>query len=450
MNIRIPHHVVLVGLLLMPWTMSMGAINIIVDVATQTNTPEAAVAAALSDFCPKIQGLPNASPETDRLAEVCLAIENAPVTETREAYRDLSARSATSILTMMTRGPMSQPVQILDNRLAALRRAAANTTTAKVDMEFNGQKLPAEFMASLLNYANGGAASADEPQGSRLSGFVSGMYTKSEQTETATLAGFEGDTAGIVVGVDYRFQDNLFAGVAARLASSDVTLDDNAGSLDVFDTNITLYATSYTAENIYVDGTVYYGHGRFGLERELNFAVGNVIVNDRAQGDTLGNQFGASIGMGYDLLVGRSFVTQFSGKFRYGSAKIRGYEESNATGLNLNISDQNIDTTNFRLGASLSNAFSFSWGVIAPQFDVFWIHEFMTDGEEVRASFVADPFNTQFSFTSEDLDSDYFTTSLGAVFLIPGGFTAFIQYEAYIDYENYKQNMLSLGARMEF
>jgi len=451
MKIRITRSVVLTGLLLMPWTVIMSANHIVIDVgvATDTNTPEAAVAAAIADFCPKIQPPPGRGTETDRLAEVCQAILDASVTETREAYRDLSARSATSILTMMTRGPSSQPIEILDSRLASLRRAAANLTTAKIDMEFNGQALPNEFVADLFNLASGGAAGADE-QGSRLSGFVTGIYTRSKQTETSTLAGFKGDTAGLVVGVDYRFEDNLFAGVAARLASSDVTLDDNAGSLDAFDTNITFYATTYTAENMYVDGTIYYGRGNFDLERDLNFALGSVIVKERAKGDTVGNQIGASVGLGYDLVVGNSFVTQFSGQLRYSSAKIKGYQESNATGLNLNISKQEIDTTNSRLGVSLSNAFSFSWGVIAPQLDAFWIHEFVTDGDQVTANFVADPFDTKFTFTSEDRDSDYFTASLGAVLLVPGGFTAFLQYEAYIDYANYDQSMVSLGARMEF
>ena len=448
MKIHLPYRTVLIGLLILPWTASMSAIDIEIDVSTATNTPEAAVAIAIEDFCPKIQGL-NISADTDRLAEVYLAIENAPATETIEAYRDLSARSATSILTMMTRGPGSQPVEILDSRLAALRRAAANMTTAKFDMEFNGEQLPESYVVDLLNYASGGAAGADS-LGSKWSGFLTGTYTNSEQTETTTLAGFEGDTASLVVGADYRLDNNTFAGVAARLLSSDVKLDDNAGSLDAFDTNITLYGTTYTGENIYVDGTVYYGHGRFDLERDLAFQVGNVIVKERANGDTIGNQLGATVGMGYDLVVGRSFVTQFSGKFRYSSAKIHAYEETNATGLNLNISKQDIDTINFKLGTSLSNAFSFSWGVIAPQFDAFWIHEFATAGEQVTASFVADPFNTKFTFTTEDLDSDYFTASLGAVLMVPGGITAFLQYEAYIDYENYDQSMLSLGARMEF
>ena len=455
MKIHTRYRVAFISLLLLPWTATMSAIDIEIDVSTATNTPEAAVAAAIFDFCPKIQGYPNASDDTIELARVCQAIENAPATETEEAYRDLSARSATSILTMMTRGPGSQSVEVLDSRLAALRRAAANMTTAKFNMEFNGQQLPDSYVADLLNYASGGAASADS-LGSKWSGFLTGTYTNSEQTETATLAGFEGDTASLVVGADYRIDNNSFAGVAARLLSSDVKLDDNAGSLDAFDTNITLYGTTYTGENIYVDGTVYYGHDRFDLERDLKFVVNNaitneqVIVNDRANGDTIGNQVGASVGLGYDLVVGRSFVTQFSGKLRYGSAKIHAYEETNATGLNLNINKQEIDTTNFKLGASISNAFSFSWGVIAPQFDAFWIHEFITAGEKVTASFVADPFNTKFTFTTEDLDSDYFTASLGAVLMVPGGFTAFLQYETYIDYENYDQSMLSLGARMEF
>jgi len=71
-------------------------------------------------------------------------------------------------------------------------------------------------------------------------------------------------------------------------------------------------------------------------------------------------------------------------------------------------------------------------------------------GEDINATFVSDPFNTQFVFTTEKRDTSYFTTAIGVVTLLPGGFTAYLQNETYLQMDNYKQSVWSLGARMEF
>ena len=103
-----------------------------------------------------------------------------------------------------------------------------------------------------------------------------------------------------------------------------------------------------------------------------------------------------------------------------------------------------------KFGAQGSKAFSFKWGVLIPQINVNYIYEFIDDGEAINATFVSDPFNTQFVFTTEERDTSYFTTAIGIVTLLPGGFTAYLQNETYLQMDNYKQSVWSLGARMEF
>jgi uncharacterized protein YhjY with autotransporter beta-barrel domain len=423
-------------------TPAYSQIDVVVDVSTDSNTPEAAVAGALDRLCPPLL---NTGDTSNPLFTLCTELQTANETQTAEAYRALSARLVTSQTTMMMRGPGALPVDIVDKRLAALRKAAQNATNAAADFQFNGVPLYA-----LANGETGGGASADVQSGGRLSGFLTGMYTRSAQDETSTLAGFTGRTYGLVGGMDYRFRDDLFAGAALRYAKSDVDLNLSEGSLDAEDMNLSVYGTYYPLTQWFVDWTLHYGQGTFDLTRNIDFTLGSSTFNENAQSSTDGSQYGASVGTGYEWVSQDGVVSQIYTNFRYNRADIDAYEEQTGGGLNLAIDEQSIDSLVGKIGGQVSKAFSYNWGVLSPQLNFNYLHEFNNEGEPIRASFVSDPFNTQFVFTTEDRDANYFTLAAGLVALFPGGMTAYVQNETYLQLENYDQTVWSLGARMEF
>jgi uncharacterized protein YhjY with autotransporter beta-barrel domain len=420
-------------------------IDIQIDIAALTS-PEAAVAGALTTLCSNLQASDtNLTPDQQQLLDVCNRLGAASLSEKENAYRAMSARSATTETTLMLYGPMSQPVVIVDNRLSALRKAAKNATNAGLEFQLNNQPLYAN-----LQNATGGGASADVQSAGRLSGFVSGMYTDSKQDETLTLAGFNGKTYGLLLGADYRFTDTFFAGLAARYSTTDADINRNAGSLDAKDINLTQYGTFYPRPQWYLDWTLELGQGQFDLERNIDFSLGGTTFNETAKGNTDGNHYGASAGGGYELVTPTGIVSQLYGNFRYFKADIDQYTESSGHGLNLRVDGQSIESVVGKLGAQISKALSYSWGVLAPQANLNYLYEFNTDGQSIKASFVSDPLNTQFAFTTEPRDESYFTFAAGVVALFPGGFTAYLQYENYFELKNYSQSVWSLGARMEF
>lgn len=441
-----------------PFTLVYGAIDLVVDVATE-NTPQASVAGALNQLCPKlIADQSQDKPGTQQLRDLCLALQDASATpeEKAAAYRAVSAFMVSSETSLLMHGPMSMPVEIVDKRLDALRKAAKNATTAGFQFDMNGQSL----ITGLQN-DSGGGASADSQSSGRLSGFATALYTGTEQSETATLAGFKGKTYGAVVGADYRFADSYSSGAALRYAKSNFDLTANGGSLDAGDINLTFYGTYYPQNEWYVDWTLDYGHGKFDMSRKINFTLTTtnptpppatipLTVNDTADSTTNGNLYGASLGGGYEWLFKNGALAQFNANLRYNQAKTDSYNETSAGGYNLHVEGQSIDTFQGKLGAQGSKAFSFNWGVLIPQVNVNYVHEFITDGEPINATFVSDPYNTQFAFTTEKRDSSYFTAAIGVVTILPGGFTAYLQNETFLQMNHYRQSAWSLGARMEF
>ena len=58
--------------------------------------------------------------------------------------------------------------------------------------------------------------------------------------------------------------------------------------------------------------------------------------------------------------------------------------------------------------------------------------------------------NLGFEVFAGEIDKNYFNMAFGVVALLPGGFTAYFQYEKYFQIDNYDQNVYALGARKEF
>ena len=92
---------------------------------------------------------------------------------------------------------------------------------------------------------------------------------------------------------------------------------------------------------------------------------------------------------------------------------------------------------------------SLKWGVLIPQADLSWEHEFNDSAHQIQGNFVNDQFVTTFAFKTEDPDRDYFQLGLGASAVIPGGKTAFLQYQTTLGRANYRDYNVALGLRVE-
>jgi uncharacterized protein YhjY with autotransporter beta-barrel domain len=264
------------------------------------------------------------------------------------------------------------------------------------------------------------------------------------------LAGYQGESTGGVLGIDYRFSDKTFAGIAGRYAKSNIDLQGNGGNLDANDMNITLYSTYYPGQNWYLEGTAHYGKAKFALTRKIDFALSSLSFNEIADSETDGSQFGASLGGGTEWVFNDGAASQLTAGVYYTRNTIDAYTETGANGLNLEINEQSIDSLRTHFGVQLSKSASYSWGVLIPQINLTWIYEFIKDGEKIQASFASDPTNTQFAFTTDKKDPSYYTASIGVVTVLPGGFSAYAQVERYLQIDSFSQRNWSIGARMEF
>jgi len=412
-----------------------------INLSAPARTPEEAVAAALEELCPKLVLSTNLSPDAQQLLTACNAILPAATSERAGAYRDLSARSATSETSLTVRGPSAVPLDTLGKHLSALRHSML------------GRVASLDFAPLML--ADSKQISSDAPATStlfsqRLSGYVSAALTKMEQAETTTEAGFKGNSRAAMLGLDYRHNTDLFLGVASRFNHSNNDLKDGVGSVDGNDLNATLYATYYQSANWYLEGTLQLSKGEFDLTREIDFSASGVPFRETATSHSSGTQLGYSLGGGYHYGFNNGVSSLVTATWRSLTMDVDQYTEERAGGFNLVVDAQSIKSSAFNFGAHLSRAWSTNWAVVIPQLSLSYTHEFTTDGEPIVAHFSADPAATSFVFVTEQRDSNYLTANLGVRFVHAHGLVSYAQYETLQLMNSYRQSALSAGVRKEF
>lgn len=416
-------------------------IDLVVDLETKGGTPESAVSAALVQLCPEIEALPSRSTEQQQLLDVCNALDSSATTtnERGQALKAISSRSASSETSAATYLPAgaSASIPTFGKRLAALRRSSEHLKISR----YHRPLMLASLDASGLQ---------EEPQSSRVSGFVTANLSSFEQQETSNEAGFSGDGQGLVLGADYRLSNQLFAGIALNQHNNSADLASNTGSLTASDTGLTFYGTYSMSDLLYFDGVVNLSSQSYELERNISFTSAGQSFNEKASSKPNGSALALNLAVGWQHVWLQGTNLDVTGKFSYSQTSIDSFRESGAGGLNLSVDGQDINSTRLNLGASVSHPLSTTSGIIVPQASLHWVHELDNSGQDITAHFVSDPNANEFKYTTNERDSDFFTLGLGASMLTPGGITAFIQYETLLDLDNYTQNAFSLGARMEF
>jgi hypothetical protein len=426
-------------------------IDLSVQFGTESESPESAVAVGFDTFCDNLIALPTKTDDQTALAAVCTATQTGDDVDTADVFTALSARSMSGETTVATRGATIDLGGTVRKRLASLLRSTKLKTAYASPVEYyvNGQWIPASWVT-----AADGAAPA-EPEGllsQRWGAFFDLGYTKAEQDEGATQAGFDSTATGLTGGADYRLRNNAFVGGALRYQSTDGDLKFDAGSTSGSDATLTAYGTFYPSPNLYLEGALIYSRGSYDLKRNISFSFGTppTTVNTTAKSTTDVTRTGLSFDGGYsfDFRNGGTLNTRAS--LLYSRTEIDPFSEKGAGGYNLKVDGQTTTATTLNLTAQYTQAISTNFAIIVPEASGSVIKEFVTDRQKVRAYFAADPLQTWFTYQIEKRDDFYGNVALGSTFVFTSGRSAFVRYEQLVGFDNFSLYTVTLGGRMEF
>lgn len=422
--------------------------------------PQRAMAAAISAICPAGVAEPQLQEDCNAMVGGSLAPGGSPlVDQASVALGQVTADQASAPVNASQTSIQSQTRNV-GTRIAALRGGASGFSSRGLSINIDGQNLPggqlADEMMRTLGTAHGGAAGSDTAMDfGRWSVFVNGSIGVGDKDRTDNVAGYDFDSIALTLGADYRFSDNLVAGAALGYSRNDTDLDANGGDLEADGVSLSLYGTYYQESGLYLDGIFNYGRNDYDQRRNIRYTIGTVDVNQAALSDFDGNQWSAAFGGGYSMSRG-ALTFGPTARLEYVKTDVDGYQErmrdptAPGGGWAARINSQEVESFNIQLGGEVSYAMSTSWGVLLPNVQLEWVHEFEDGAQNVVGHLVQDTSRTLFSLPTDVLDEDYFNLSLGLSAQFAQGRSGYIQFRKLLGYSDLDAYTIAAGFRMEF
>jgi outer membrane lipase/esterase len=294
-----------------------------------------------------------------------------------------------------------------------------------------------------------GSASADTGGVRGFSLFASADYQKFDQDADRFESGFERDTLGGTIGADYLFGNGLVLGTAFTYGHEFGDYDGVGGGFDHDAFGVLAFASVVPVTGLFIDAVAGYTYRDYNFERRISFANSNTAISGPTRGDTTGNEFKIGANAGYDFLFGPVTVGPRTGVL-YRETTIDGFRESGRTGLELAYGDQNIESLITTVGVFGSVAISTGIGVIVPQANAEYVHEFLDDQRSVRFRLVQDLTLNQFLFQTRHPDRNYFNLGVGVSMVLRNGMQPFLNFRELVGYNDRSSHTITAGLRIPF
>ena len=296
------------------------------------------------------------------------------------------------------------------------------------------------------------AASAHGDRGFGL--FFTTDYERFEKDTTRFESGFDRDTVGGTLGVDYVLSPSVLLGLAVSYAHEFGDYDGIGGGFDHDSYGALLYTSLSPIPRAFVDLALGYVRKDYHFERRasINLPIAgspSLLASGETRGNTESDELRFSVAGGYDFVFGNVTAGPRVG-VHYRDTAIDAFRESGETGLELAYRNQNVVSLTTTAGVYASMAISTGFGVIVPQTTVAYVHEFLNDQRSVAFSLVDDLRRRRFLFETDPPDRDYLTVALGVALVMPGGITGFANVRELVGYRDRASHAISLGVRIAF
>ena len=189
-----------------------------------------------------------------------------------------------------------------------------------------------------------------------LSAWAQGMYNKAELRKTD---GFDSDSTGFAAGFEYNVNDSVKVGIGYAFTDTDISTDRSETGVD---THTGFVYGEYKPENLYVNGTLSYGHSKYDETTKLTG------LNSEYSADTFAGQ----------LMTGYTFgnLTPETG-LRYVSVRQKSYTDA----LGARMADKTLDTWTWVGGVKASKSFLVGKTTVTPDAKIMATYDFARDGQ---------------------------------------------------------------------
>lgn len=308
--------------------------------------------------------------------------------------------------------------------------------------------------------ASGGESGATFTSGSQsrwhgLGFFATGLIESLNRDVTTFQDGYKSNILGITVGGDYRFSKKLVAGLALSYSNTDGDFR-SGGNFSTNSYGGLLFASYLPTDRTFMQVTAGYTRSNYLVARTADVSILNVLSNQSttrsgpASSNSNGDVFNLGLLTGYDHPIGRFTIGPRAG-VNYSNTKIGDYGERGRTGVELKYDDQWINSLQSVLGIYGSAAFNTSFGVLVPQLNADYIHEFANSQRFITVQFAEDfrANPTKFKFQNDVPVRNYFNLGTGLLMVLPNGWQPFVHFRAMVGNEQFNNYAGTFGLRIE-
>ncbi len=262
-----------------------------------------------------------------------------------------------------------------------------------------------------------------------------GQVTRVGRTENAR--GYDLNTGGLTIGVDYRVSPNFALGMSAGYANTDADLT-NDGNIRINGGKIGAYATYFTG-GFHADGAISTGYNSYETRR--------AGLEGTARGRTDGVEVSALAGAGYDWKF-EEFTIGPTASLQYAYVAIDEFTERGSLAP-LRIPDQDVHSFSSTLGFASAYDWTLGKVIVRPEVRAAWRHEF---GDRSFALDAQLPSGAGGLFTVQDSEvgADSFLLGAGVSVIWSGGTLIYVSYDGELGRQEYDAHNLSGGVRVTF
>lgn len=313
--------------------------------------------------------------------------------------------------------------------------------------------------------AGGGGSAAAFNTGSRsrwngVGFFASGLVESLNRDITTFQDGYKSNILGITAGADYRFNKKLVAGLALSYSNTDGSFR-SGGDFSTNSYGGLLFASYVPTDRTFIQVTGGYTRNNYLVARTASATVSDSAfranfpgainnISGLASSNSNGTILNLGLLTGYDHPIGRFTIGPRVG-INYSHTQIHNYTETGGTGIELKYDDQSINSLQSVLGVQGSAAFSTDLGVLVPQLNADYIHEFANSQRFIGVQFAEDLRATPaiFTFQNDVPVRNYFNLGTGLVMVLPNGWQPFVSFRAMVGNEQFNNFAGTFGLRIE-
>jgi outer membrane autotransporter protein len=290
----------------------------------------------------------------------------------------------------------------------------------------------------------GGASEDATASLNGFSWFVSGEYQHKDRDQTPFELGFDQNTVGGTAGIDYRIGTSGVIGGAFNYRHAFGQYKRDYGDFHTDSENFILYGSYFPTDQSFIDLSVGLAPKQFSDTHADTVGLSGSEVS----GNTDGFEFTSDVSGGYDFSFDAFSVGPRLG-FHYKHTRLDGFTETSpdpaaVTDRYLSQTNDSITST---VGAQASYAISTNFGVVVPQVNAEYVHEFAA--RERNQAVPGAGFGGIVSFADDKPDRNYFNVGAGVVFVLPDGVSPFLNFQAEVGNSLEETQTVTAGVRIE-